>query len=178
MNYPMRLNVNLAVDIKSERVIRRANVLAQRRGFRSIRFGRTADDPTPHVTLSRLWVADADELSCLAESWGHATRELVAGLKSDVFLTLATPRLHTTKGPYLLSAVRQSDPRSGEVLQELGRMPGDGLHMTIGASQRRGVSEPASLFAPLRAYVRSVRLSVQGPYGTCLSAVDEVSLFG
>lgn len=174
----MRLNANLAVDIKSERIVRRANLLAQRRGFRSIRFGSTADGPSPHVTLSRFWIADPEELSSLVDSWGNTARELVARLGSRVSLNIATPRLHTVRGPYLLAAVRQSDPRSRELLQEFGRIPGGGLHMTIGASQRRAAVEPAPLFAPFRAHVRSVRLSIQGSHGTCLAAVDEVLLAG
>lgn len=175
VRFPLRLNVNVAVDRATENVVRRANKVAQRHGFRAIMFALTDSDPSPHITLSRVWVEDEQELTVFRESWRRSTYDVLDGpVRSRLPLRIYPPELHTSRGPYLLARVVSTDARTRYLLQHFCSSPVGSLHMTIGASLRRRTLPMAKpLFGTLHAGIRSFRLSVQGPHGTSLETIEE-----
>lgn len=181
--YPLKLIVNVALDLRAERAVRCANRLAFQRGFRAIRFGRAGEAPAPHVTLSRVWVDDSAQLSMTCELWDQLAREVVAGARSEtISLLLGAPELRLERGPYLIGDVTPADQQVERFLHDVGEKAVGGtrvrrLHVTVGASRRKvELTTPMPMFSPLRARARSIRLSVQGPYGVCMDTLGEVSL--
>lgn len=183
IEFPLRLIVNVALALRAERAVRCANRLAYQRGFRAIRFGRTGEAPAPHVTLCRVWVDDSDQLSMARELWDQLAREIVAEARSEaISLLLGAPELRLERGPYLIADVTPANEQVGQILHDMsgttiGGTPVRKLHITVGASRRKvELSAPTPMFAALRTHARSIRLSVQGPYGVCMDTLEEVPL--
>jgi hypothetical protein len=173
----LRVNVNIRVAANAEAATRRANNALQRAGFRAIRFGKFGTDPSPHVTVRRAWIGELRDLDVWRASWSRTVRNLVDAFPdAELPLRIDAARLHSSKGPYVLSQVTPLGLRTASLLQHL-QGDADPLHMTIGASTARTTAQrPPQFSIPGRTHVRSVRLSIQGPYGTCVQTLEEIDI--